>query len=111
MGRLEAAQVNGTIIGDHGEQHPAGKTLWRRCIGDADIEQDLALLAVVDDIQHLVERLNICPHSEIPVGCLVARERPSDQQLAARSLLKQFDSTGHGLGSREGFRRLSEPFF
>ena len=42
MGRPETAQVNGTIIGDHGEQHPAGKTLGE-CIGDADVEQDLAL--------------------------------------------------------------------
>ena len=111
MGRLEAAQVNGTIIGDHGEQHPAGKTLGE-CIGDADVEQDLALLAVIDDIQHLVGEaehlVRIAKHQLAKLGGLKGAPL-SDQQLAAKTLLKQFDLTGHGLwGQKEGFRRLRD---
>ncbi|MNO54959.1 hypothetical protein D3C76_454400 [compost metagenome] len=111
VGRFETAQVDGAVVGDDGEQHPAGEALGE-CIGDADVEQDLALLAVVDDIQHLVGEaehlVGIAKHQLAQFGGLEGAPL-ADQQLAAETLLQQLDLTGDGLGSEEeGFRRLGD---
>ncbi len=103
--------MDGAIIRDDGEQHPAGQTLGEG-IGNADIEQDLALLAVVDDIQHLVGEaehlVGIAKHQLAKFGGLEGTAFP-DQQLAAETLLEQLDLTGDGLrGQKEGFRRLRD---
>ncbi len=115
VSRFEAAQVDGAVIGDDGEQHPTGETLGE-CIGDADVEQDLALLAVVDDIQHLVREaehlVGIAKHQLAQLGGLEGTPL-ADQQLAAQALLQQLDLTCDGLGSekRASAAWVTEPFF
>ncbi|MNH11003.1 hypothetical protein D3C79_705060 [compost metagenome] len=111
VSRFEAAQVDGAVIGDDREQHPTGEALGE-CIGDADVEQDLALLAVVDDIQHLVGEaehlVGIAEHQLTELGGFEGTPL-AHQQLAAQTLLQQLDLTGDGLGSEEeGFRRLGD---
>ncbi len=111
VGRFEAAQVDGAIVGNNREQYPAGEAFGER-IGDADVEQYLALLTVVDDIQHLVGEaehlVGIAKHQLAQLGGLEGAPL-AHQQLAAQALLQQLDLAGDCLrGQEEGFRRLGD---